>query len=149
MFNRILVPTDGSPAARRALARALDLARGRNAQVTVFWVAPPWEPNLYAYDGNVPAGFVSPRQHVSHVKKAAERHLAPARKAARSAGVRGRFIHREGAFPDLEIIRMAKRDRCDLIVMGSHGPRGFLRVIIGSVTAKVLAQASVPVMVCR
>src|SRR5689334_7056190 len=149
MFKRILVPTDGSPASRRAVASALRLAREQNSRVTALWVGLPWEPNLYAYDGDVPAGFVSPRAHAAHVRKAAARQLAPVKKAAAAAGVRCICVFRESAFPDVEIIRTAKRIRCDLIVMGSHGPRGFLRVLLGSVTAKVLAQSSIPVMVCR
>ena len=149
MFKRILVPTDGSPASRRAVARAMQLAGEQNARVTALWVGPPWEPNLYAYDRDVPPGFVSPRAHKAHVRKAAERQLAPVKKAAAAAGVRCTCEFRESAFPDIEIIRAARRIRCDLIVMGSHGPRGFLRVLIGSVTAKVLAQADIPVMVCR
>jgi nucleotide-binding universal stress UspA family protein len=44
---------------------------------------------------------------------------------------------------------MAKDRGCDLIVMASHGERGITGVILGSVTAKVLAQAKVPVLVCR
>jgi nucleotide-binding universal stress UspA family protein len=149
MFKHILVPTDGSTASRRTEARAVRLAREQNARLTALWVGPPWEPNLYAYDENVPAGFVSPRTHAVHVRTLAERQLAPMKKAAAAAGVRCACTYREAAFPDLEIIRAAKRHRCDLIVMGSHGPRGFLQMIIGSVTAKVLAQAAVPVMVCR
>ena len=149
MFKRILVPTDGSPASLRAIASAMRLAREQKARVTALWVGPPWEPNMYAYDRDVPAGFVSPRAHAAHVRKAAAKQLAPVRKAAAAASVRCNCEFRESAFPDVEIIRTAKRLRCDLIVMGSHGPRGFLRVIIGSVTAKVLAQANVPVMVCR
>src|SRR5690242_13670490 len=149
MFKHILAATDDSPAARRAVARAIRLAREQNARVTALWVGPPWEPNLYAYESAVPSGFVSPRAHASRVKQAATRHLADVKKAAEAAHVPAAGIYKESAFPDLEIIKTARRSRCDLIVMGSHGPRGFLRVVIGSVTAKVLAQADIPVMVCR
>jgi nucleotide-binding universal stress UspA family protein len=149
MFKHILIPTDDSPASRRAIARALRLAREQKARVTALWAGQPWEPNLYAYDEGVPRGFVSPRAHALHIKQAAARHLAYVKRAAAAAHVRCTCIHLESAFPDQAIIGTAKRNRCDLIVMASHGPRGFMRVIIGSVTAKVLAQASIPVMVCR
>jgi nucleotide-binding universal stress UspA family protein len=149
MFKHILIPTDGSTASRKAVVRAIQLAKEQNARVTAMWVGPPWEPNLYAYDEGVPRGFVSPRQHLAHVKKAADRQLAYAKQAAATARVRCRCVHSEGAFPDIEIIKAARRNRCDLIVMASHGHRGFLRALIGSVTAKVLAQTDTPVMVCR
>ena len=69
------MPTDGSPMSRRAVRRAVQLAREQKARVTGFWVGPAWEPNLYAYGDAVPPGFVSPRQHSAHVKKAAARRL--------------------------------------------------------------------------
>ena len=149
MFKNILVPTDGSAPSRGAVTRAMRLAREQHARVTSLWVGPPWEPNLYAYDGGVPPGFVSPRAHAAHVKRAASRHQEYVAKAAAAAGVRCKFICAEGSFPDLEIIKAARRNRCDLIVMASHGRRGFARLLLGSVTAKVLAQANIPVLVCR
>ena len=51
--------------------------------------------------------------------------------------------------PTEAILAMAKEKGCDLIVMASHGERGIAGVILGSVTAKVLAQAHVPVTVYR
>jgi nucleotide-binding universal stress UspA family protein len=149
MFRNILAPTDGSAASRGAVARAMQLAREQHARVTALWIGPPWEPNLYAYDGGVPPGFVSPRAHAAHVKSAAARHFAYVKKAAAAAGVRCTCVLRESAFPDVEIVRTARRNRCDLIVMASHSRRGFMRLLLGSVTAKVLAQTEVPVMVCR
>lgn len=127
----------------------MQLAREQRARVTALWIGPPWEPNLYAYDVGVPPGFVSPRAHAAHVKRAADRHFASVKKAAAAAGVRCDCVLKESAFPDTEIIRAARRMRCDLIVMASHGRRGFARLLLGSVTAKVLAQADVPVLVCR
>ena len=54
-----------------------------------------------------------------------------------------------GEFPYAEIIKAAKRYRCDLIVMGSHGRRGISRLLLGSQASKVLAHSTVPVLVCR
>ena len=148
MFRNILVPTDGSPLSRRAVSRAVQLAREQNARVTGLWVGPAWEPNLYAYGDAVPSGFVSPRQHSAHVKKAAARHLR-AKKITAAAGVPCKCSCVEGAFPYLEIIKAARRSRCDLIVMASHSRRGISRLLLGSQTSKVLALASVPVLVCH
>lgn len=149
MFKHLLVPTDGSVLSRRALARAARLAKEQHARLTVLWVGPAWEPNLYAYDMDVPPGFVSPRQHAAHVKRTADHVLGQARKLAAAAGVSCTCHSVQGAFPHVEIIKTAQRGRCDLIVMGSHGRRGISRLLLGSVAAKVLAYAAVPVLICR
>jgi len=74
---------------------------------------------------------------------------ANAKKLAAAAGVPCKCSCVEGAFPYLEIIKAARRGRCDLIVMASHSRRGISRLLLGSQTSKVLALASVPVLVCR
>lgn len=149
MFRRILVPTDGSAMSRKAVARAAKLAREQKAQLVGLWVGPAWEPNLYAYDRDVPAGFITPAQHAAHVRKAGARHLARIKAAAKAARVPCACLSVQGAFPYLEIINTARRKRCDLIVMASHGRRGIQRLLLGSVAQKVLAASPVPVMICR
>ena len=149
MFKRILVPTDGSAMSRRAVVRAVRLAKEQNARVTGLWVGPAWEPNLYAYDKDVPPGFISPKQHAVHIKRAADRYLAPVKKAAAAAHVPCKCIDVQGSFPYIEIIKAARRSHCDLIVMASHGRRGSSRLLLGSVASKVLAHAGIPVLICR
>ena len=149
MFRNILVPTDGSALSRRAVERAIRLAKQQKARVTGLWVGPAWEPNLYAYGESVPAGFVSRKQHSEHVRSAGARHLRAVREAAAAAGVRCTCTTVEGAFPYLEIVKVARREGCDLIVMASHSRSGISRLLLGSQTSRVLALADVPVLVCR
>jgi len=160
MFRNILVPTDGSPLSRRAVQCAVRLAREQKARVTGLWVGPAWEPNLYAYGDAVPPGFVTPRQHSAHVhkaaarylrtvKKTAARYLGAVKKAAAASGVRCKCAYVMGAHPYDEIVKAARRYRCDVIVISSHGRRGFSKLLLGSETTKVLAHSTVPVLVCR
>jgi nucleotide-binding universal stress UspA family protein len=117
--------------------------------VTGLWVGPAWEPNLYAYGDSVPPGFVSRKQHAARVRSAGTRPLRAVKNLAAAAGVPCKSICIEGAFPYLEIVKAARRNRCDLIVMASHSRRGISRLLLGSQTSKVLALAEVPVLVCR
>ncbi len=149
MFKNILVPTDGSPPSRRAIMRAVRLAKEQKARVIGFWVGPVWEPNMVAYAKDVPPGFISPRQHAAHIRKTADRYLAVVRRAAAASGVPCKCAHVEGVFPYLEVIKAARRNRCDLIVMASHGRRGISRLLLGSQTSMVLAHSRIPVLVCR
>ena len=149
MFKRILVPTDGSAMSRRAIARAVKLAREQKARIVGLWVGPAWEPNMYAYAKDVPPGFITPAQHAAHVLKTGGRYLATIKAAAKAARVPCRCLCVEGAFPYLGIIQAARRNRCDLIVMASHGRSGIPRMLLGSVASKVLAHAAIPVLICR
>jgi len=149
MFRNILVPTDGSPLSRRAIERAARFAKEQKARVTGIWIGPAWEPNLYAYDKDTPPGFISPKQHAARVRKTADRYLAMVKSAARTAGVPCKCSYVESVFPYMEIIKAAIRNRCDLIVMASHGRRGISRLLLGSEAAKVLAHSKIPVLICR
>ena len=149
MFRNILVPTDGSARSRRAAAIAVRLAKEQGARVTALWVGPAWEPNLYAYERDVPPGYVAPHEHAAHVKRMSSRFLAPVLRSAVKAGVKCEGVAVQGVFPHDEIIKATRRTGCDLIVMGSHGRRGVSLLLLGSVTSKVVALATVPVLVCR
>jgi nucleotide-binding universal stress UspA family protein len=147
MFKRILVPTDGSAPARRALKRAVQLAKEQKARVLGFYVGPPWQ--LPMYGEYVPPELLSPKEHNAAVKKTATRYLGAVKKAARAAGVRASVRYVLGAHPYDEIVKEARRRRCDLIAIASHGRRGISRLLLGSETSKVLAHSSIPVLVCR
>jgi nucleotide-binding universal stress UspA family protein len=149
VFRNILVPTDGSPPARRAIERAVRFAREQKARVTGFWVGPVWQPNLYAYSSDLPEGFFSPEQFAADVRKTAARRLRVVEEAAAAAGVRCECAWARGTLPWREIIAAARRHGCDLIVMGSHGRRGISKLLLGSQTGMVLAHSTIPVMVCR
>lgn len=147
MFRNILVPTDGSPLARQAIANAVKLAREQKAKVTGFYVGPAWSPRIHG--DSLLTEYVSPEKHSNLVRETARRALEPLRKSAAAAGVSCKCLHVEGRFPYEEIVKAARKNRCDLIVMASHGRRGISKLLIGSETSKVLAHTSIPVLVTR
>ena len=147
MFKNILLPTDGSPLSASAIKLAVRLAKEQKARVTGFWVGPVWNPGVRE-DSSL-AGYVPPREHAARVKKMAERNLGVVKKDATASGVRFKVDYVTGSFPYDEIIKAARRNRCDLIVMASHGRRGISKLLLGSETSKVLAHSTVPVLVCR
>jgi nucleotide-binding universal stress UspA family protein len=147
MFRNILVPTDGSSPSRKAIKRAVQLAREQKAKITGFYVGPAWQLPVYAE--LAPMEVISPKAHAAAVKKTANRILRAVKKAAASGRVPCRCRHVMGDHAYAEIVKAARRYRCDLIVIASHGRRGISRLLLGSVTSKVLAHSSIPVMVCR
>jgi nucleotide-binding universal stress UspA family protein len=147
MFKHILVPTDGSPLSRRAIQQAVRFAKEQKARVTGLYVAPPYKPGVIE-DASM-LNFVSPRQYEERTRTIARGHLKVIETAAASAGVRCETLHALSDFPYDEIVRAARRRKCDLIYMASHGRRGISRLLLGSQTSKVLALSTIPVIVCR
>lgn len=130
-IRQILVPTDMSATAERALECAVDLAAHRGASVTVLNSS---DASLRDY---YPAGFDADRAAMEKVVTAHTRQ-----------GVAIKIIQRDG--PAAEAIRrVAKEIGADLIVMGTHGRSGLGRAVLGSVTEEVVRTAEVPVLTVR
>ena len=147
MYKNILVPIDGSALSRSAAREAVAFAKAQGAKVVGFYVAPAYQPNVYA--DFVPASFVSPKEYDDLAKKTAARSLSVVEKAAQAAGVSCTCAHAMSDLPYEEIIKAAQRYKCDLIFMASHGRSGIARLLLGSQTSKVLAHSKVPVLVHR
>lgn len=146
MFKHILLATDGSAASGHAARIAVELARTHGARLTSLYVVDPY-PYLGIGESN-PLGFQS-------YMSAAHEHAVQAHAQAASLCSQG------GAPVALEtrvcedltasegIVKTATDEAADLIVMASHGRTGLARLVLGSVTAKVLAAASIPVLITR
>ncbi len=147
MYKNILIPTDGSEASRRAITAGVKLARLSGARITAVFAAPAATPILFR--DSLPAGYATPRENEVLIARAATGHLSVIEKAAKSARVRCDSVTVKSDFPADAILATAKNAKCDLIVMASHGRRGLKGLLLGSETQKVLAQATIPVLVHR
>jgi nucleotide-binding universal stress UspA family protein len=147
MFKHILIPTDGSKLSQKAAAQGVALAKSVGAKVTAFCAVPPATPIIYR--NSLPVGYATPAEHEEMIEKTAAKYLDVIARAARSAGIVCDSIHVTSDYPADEILKVAQKRRCDLIVMGTHGQGGLRGVFVGSVTQKVLSQAKAPVLVFR
>ena len=147
MFKNILVPTDGSALSRKAAKKAAEFAQKIGARMTGFHVAPAYRYNIYA--DYVPPDFVSPQAYSARAKIIAQRHLDVIKKAAVDAGVSCACYYATSDFPADEIVKAAKKYKCDAIFMASHGRTGLSRLLLGSEATKVLTHAKIPVLVYR
>lgn len=144
MYQRILVPTDGSPIAAVAAQAAIELAKAFGSEIVALSVAQP-QPMVPLAEG---AGLIagpSPEALMEEARK----HVERVAHAAARAGVKCTTLTCLGDSPADEIVDAVKRAGCDLVYIASHGRRGLSRLIAGSVTQRVLAYAPVPVMVLR
>jgi nucleotide-binding universal stress UspA family protein len=141
MYRHILIPTDGSELAERAVTHGLSLAKLVGAKVTVVIA----EEQVVSWSGAAEAFL----RHTEHIKKHATSVLARVANATRQAGVPCDTAQVEGVQPYEAIIATATNRGCDLIVMASHGCSGLSAVVLGSVTNKVLTYSKLPVLVVQ
>lgn len=148
MYRRILVATDGSELASKALAHGLALAKPLSAEVTIATVTDRWP--LVEVAAQADMGVKDP---VGYYKSIADKRarliLADATRTAQEAGVASAEMHVEGHHPAEGVLEAAKQSAADLIVIASHGRRGISRLLLGSVAQEVATRSSVPVLIVR
>ena len=145
MFKHILIATDGSELAQKAVTQGLELAKGLGAQVTVINVTEPW---AAVAPGEVAMAFPI-HEYEESVATNAARILSAVDTQAKAQGVTCATLHVKDQFPAEGIIETAGQRGCDVIVMASHGRRGLMRFLLCSQAIKVLTNSTIPVLVCR
>lgn len=147
MYKKILVPTDGSALSKKAIRSAVELAAALGAEVVALNVVPRY-PSSY-FEGGI---SISPSEVARVEKMWAEQGQALADevgRAARKAGVEARATTVRSDLVAEAILAAAKKNKCDLVVMASHGRRGLKRLLLGSETQHVLTHGNIPVLVLR
>lgn len=146
MYRHILIATDGSELAERAVTNGISLAKSLNAKVSVIVVEPSFDV-FHVPESQVRQMAEAFAKHSEQIKKHAAGVLDRAAKTAQALGVACNKIQIEHDSPYEAIIAAANDNTCDLIVMASHGRSGISAVLLGSVTNKVLTHTKIPVLV--
>ncbi len=150
MYRRILIAVDGSRPSLGAARHGIALARALGAQVTIITVTTPWAVQFAREPAAVVPGVIVPENDYElRIKAAAENLLRSVADKAQYAGVECRTLHCRHRDPHQAIIDAAAKERCDLIIVGSHGRRGIAGVLLGSEATKVIGHSTLPVLVCR
>ena len=147
MYKHILIPTDGSEVAEKAVLAGIEYAREATAKVTLFTAVPEYgstsEATLLA------RGVISLDQHARYSEGLANEILLGAVRRARAAGLEFDTDHAQSNQPWQAIVDAAKRHGCDAIFMGSHGRKGFAALWHGSQTREVLTHSTIPALIYR
>lgn len=147
MFKHILVPTDGSKLSIKAARQAVKLAKALGARITGFHAAPDFDSTYYG-DGYI-LRAPGAKTQAEFTQKQARRYLSMIEVEAEVEKVPCEVFHTISDSPYEAIIAAAKKKKCDLIVMASHGRRGLSALVLGSEAHKVLIHSKVPVLICR
>ena len=142
-YKKILVPTDFSVHADEALDTAIDLAARYGASITLVHA---FEPVIYAFPES--SGIYQSLQLADAIDDI-DKELEKKKQSAISRGAKDVQVAQLRGFPPAEIAEYAKANGCDLIVMGTHGRRGFSHLLMGSVAERVVRIAQCPVLTTR
>jgi nucleotide-binding universal stress UspA family protein len=145
MFRNILIPTDGSDLAAKAVEQGVLFAKEIGAKITAVTVTEPF--HLVSVKSSQLE--YTPIEYKKHAEIQANQVLGTVSAAAKSAGVVCDTLHVEHELIYQAIIEAAEARKCDLIVMTSHGRRGVSAVVLGSETVKVITHSKIPVLVYR
>lgn len=144
MYRRIMIATDGSSLSRKAAEEGIALARALGAGVVGFHarvpVTLPYKPLI-----------ALPQKTLDLMAKpgiaAAGKYLATIETLAKKAGVPFKAVDTVDPYPADSIVKAARNEKCELIVMASRGRRGLARLLLGSETNHVLTHSHIPVLV--
>ena len=146
MFKHILISTDGSPLANKAAKAGIALAKALRAKVTAYSALEellPFFPEGYAFDQMTMDKFEA------GIREVGRKRVDAIGKMAKAAGVPFASVVTSAPSVYEGIITAAKKQKCDVIFMASHGRRGLTKLVMGSVTQNVLTHSRIPVVVYR
>jgi len=147
MFKNILIPTDGSKLSLKSIKSGVAFAKSVKAQITGCHVVEPFQP--YYFGDYIPPDMPTAEEFERHAREAGEKYLERIETEARAAGLKYSGSVVMADTPYAGIIEAAKKAKCDLIFMASHGRRGLSGILLGSETHKVLTHSKIPVLVYR
>ena len=147
MYQRILVATDGSKLSKKATHSAIELAALCGAELRVVKVVPRY-PQSY-FEG----GLALPAADVEKVEQqwteGAQADVDAVKKAAQAKGVESKGVVVKSGVVSEALLAAAKKHKCDLIMMASHGRKGIKRLLLGSEAQHVLTHATLPVLILK
>ncbi len=144
MYKHMFIATDGSEMASRGLNHGLKLAASIGAKVTIVSVTDIWASGALAEaDANAIASYEEA------MGQAIKEILSEAGRRAEAEGVQYETLHIPNRYAADAIVETAQNLGADLIVMASHGRRGFRKMLLGSQTNEVLTTSTIPVLVVR
>jgi nucleotide-binding universal stress UspA family protein len=145
MYQKILVPIDGSKTSARGLDEAIKLAKSLGSSIRLIHVVN--ELMIVAtYEGTVYSGEL-----VEALRESGKKILAQAQDKVTAAGVsvQSELLEAHGGQAGAVIVNDAAQSKVELIVLGTHGRRGLSRLVMGSDAEQVVRQTAVPVLLVR
>jgi nucleotide-binding universal stress UspA family protein len=147
MYQRILIATDGSTLSKKAVRSGIDLAAATGAELVALKVVPRYPASYFE------GGAAISTEDVARTEKRwadeGQSIVDRVRGTAQAEGVKAKAVVMRSDLVAESILAAAKKYKCDLVVMASHGRKGLKRILLGSETQHVLTHSHIPVLVLR
>ena len=147
MYQKILVATDGSKLSKKATDSAIELASLCGADLVALKVVPRY-PQSY-FEGGIAIAQEDVKRVEDHWATKAQAIVDAVKKAALLKGVTTKAITVKSDVISEAVLAAARKHKCGLIVMASHGRKGIKRLLLGSETQQVLTHAEIPVLILK
>ncbi|UOF93568.1 MAG: universal stress protein [Bordetella sp.] len=148
MFRKILIPTDGSTLSAQAANAGVTFSRCIGSEIFALYVTQPFAATI-GLDGMAAAYAITDEYYKKAVEEQSNKYLQQILDRAETAGVKAAACSVSNFNVADGIVEASIENSCDLIFIGSHGRSGLSRLLLGSVTVKVLSLASTPVLVYK
>ena len=147
MYQRILVATDGSALSKKAVRSSIELAAATDAELVALYVVPRYPVSYFEGGISISEADIArtEKQWADHGQAVVDK----VREDAEAQDVKAKAVVARSDLVAEAILAAAKKHKCDLVVMASHGRKGLKRILLGSETQHVLTQSSLPVLVLR
>lgn len=147
MYKSILIATDGSALSKKAISAGIELAVLTGASVTALKVVQRYP--LSYFEGGTAISASEVAKTEKQWAEAANAVVQAVKASAEAKGLKARAVTKSSDFVAESVIAVAKKHKCDLIVMASHGRKGIKRLLLGSETMHVLTHSAIAVLVLR
>ncbi len=147
MYQRILIATDGTALSKKAVKAGIELAASLDAEVVALKVVPRY-PTSY-FEGAVVLAPAELQRIEEQWTKEGQAIVDEVKAMGHKSQVKVDAVTSKSDSAATSILAVAKKRKCDLIIMASHGRKGIKRLLLGSETMDVLTHSTIPVLVLR
>jgi len=137
-FKKILVPLDGSRYSEKALKRACDFVDAFNSEIIL----------IYVVEKSIPINLLDRKEYLGMLRKFGTKILDKSKTTLSKKGISAKIFLKEGNIAN-EIEKVAKKEKCDLIIVGNKGLGSVTRLLLGSVSNKISQSSSCSVLIVK
>lgn len=138
LYLSILVPLDGSKYSEKALLHACEMAKNYHSRLIL----------LYVVEKSIPINLLDRREYLSILRKFGKKVLITAKNTAMKRGIDSKIVMKEGNITN-EIVNLAKKEKCNLIIVGSKGLGATARFFLGSVSNKLANNSPCSILIVK
>ena len=138
IFKKILVPLDGSTYSEKALKRACDFVEAFDSEIIL----------IYVVEKSIPINLLDRKEYLGMLRKFGTKILDKSKLTLSKKGISAKLFLKEGNIVN-EIEKVAKKEKCDLIIVGNKGLGSVTRLLLGSISNKISQSSSCSVLIVK